>query len=157
MLIPHVRALLILCLYLIMVIKFFISAILFAITFSAQAQYSDLIGATETQIKQKIPGFETAQKRKDDNQIVDIMIFESEKEKVSYSFWFFPGVDKCYQMSINGPVALMDKYLKKYTRRFELQDKNFWRNKSKTTAVMAFYTGENMKILSFYTDSANNH
>lgn len=140
-----------------MVLKLFISAILFAITFSAQAQYSDLIGASEKQIKQRIPGYDNAQKRKDDNEIVDVMIFESTKEKVSYSFWFFPGVDKCYQLSINGPVVLMNKYLNKYTRRFELLEKNFWRNKSRTAAVMAFYTGENMKILSFYTDSSKNY
>lgn len=99
-----------------MVLRLFISAILFALTFSTQAQYSDLMGATEKQIKQKIPGYETTQKRKDDNGIVDVMILESKQEKVSYSFWFFPGVDKCYQMSINGPVVLMNKYLKKYTK-----------------------------------------
>jgi hypothetical protein len=51
----------------------------------------------------------------------------------------------------------MAKYLKKYIRRFVLLDKNYWRNKSKTPAIMAFYIGENMKILSFYTGSLNNY
>lgn len=125
-----------------------------AVSCSAQAQYSDLIGATEKQIKEKIPGYENHQKHKDDHEIVDVMKFENTKEDLSYHFWFFPGIDKCYQVSISGPLALMDNYLTKLTGEFVLLGENYWRNKGRTAAVMAFPKDQNMRIVLFYTDPA---
>jgi hypothetical protein len=63
------------------VLRLFISTILFAITFNTQAQYSDLIGATEKQIKQRILAYYTIQKRKDDNEIVDVMTSRVKRKK----------------------------------------------------------------------------
>ncbi len=135
-------------------IKVMTLTLLCAITCGVQAQYSDLIGATEKQIREMIPGYEKFQKYRDDHEIVDVMKFENTEGNLSYYFRFFAGIDKCYQVRIFGPLSLMNNYRDKLTGEFVLLGENYWRNKSRTAAAVSFTRDDRMQILLFYTNPA---
>lgn len=125
----------------------FVIAILTIISFVANAQYANLIGASEKQIKQQIAGYDTVKKQRiTDHEFYDLLVFQNNEKASITRFFFFPGVDRCHQITTVVPISFLKAYRSIADRRFIKVGMDRWQNRDSTVSISITKTSEKLAM-----------
>ena len=99
------------------------------ISINSQAQYIDLIGSTERQIRDKLSiDYPTVKKDTTDDGFIPRLNFVNQEKESSCSFYFYPKKDACYLIKTIAPIGFIDAYIKLANSRYKQVGNNVWQS-----------------------------
>jgi hypothetical protein len=100
-------------------------AIILFCSFTLKAQYSELIGLTELQVRDKLAkDYPIVYKDSVDHGLIPVWTFENSEHTSKASFYFFP---TCYMIRSWAPVRFLEAYINIANRRYEKVSDNMWK------------------------------
>jgi hypothetical protein len=120
-------------------------AIILFCSFTLKAQYSELIGSTQQQIRDKLAkDFPIVYKDSVDHGLIPVLTFENSQHTSKTTFYFFP---TCYMIRSWAPVRFLDAYINIANRRYDKIGNNIW--KTSRVEVRIINTGN--QVLTTFT------
>lgn len=103
--------------------------IILLISFTAKAQYIDLIGSTEKQILDKVSAdYPTVKKDTTEVGAIPVLNFEDHQKGLTCSFYLYPKKDACYLIKRFAPIRFMNAYVKLANSRYKQVGNNLWQS-----------------------------
>jgi hypothetical protein len=104
-------------------------------SFSLKAQYFELLGSTEQQIRDKLTkDYPIVQKNAFDHG--SILTFENQDHTSKVTFYF--SWKSCYMIKASAPVRFMPAYINIANRRYEKMGSNIWKHQNFELTITQF-------------------
>jgi hypothetical protein len=118
-----------------------LTTLLLTFSLTTRAQYIDLVGKSEEQIRETVTGFETAEDRSLEHEQFDVLVYESKDKVLSFHFQFFQGYKKCYMMKSDEPLERMPELVSYANKHYTSTGHNKWVTPDKKTQLQLLDTG----------------
>ena len=106
-----------------------------SLPFLANAQTTQLIGASEEYILENVKGYSTVEERGIEHEEFNVLVFEDGARELSVYFTFYKGGKICSYIKNSAPIAALADEIKFIKANFTNTRDNIWQNASKTLQV----------------------
>lgn len=113
---------------------FLVSLLCFA-AFFADAQTTQLIGASEEYILENVKGYSIIEKRGIEHEEFNVLVFEDGPRELSFYFTFYKGGKICNYIKNTAPLPVLEDEIKFIKAHYINIRDNIWQNASKTLQV----------------------